>query len=151
MDYNKIEILIEKYFQGETSLAEEKELRSYFSSSNVAPHLEQYKAMFGYFSQAKLDEFTKEFPQQKISKKTMWISIAASTVILLGMFTFYINSVEPQEVKNELGSYDDPQEAFEQTQKALALLSQNVNVGIESVKYVQEYEIAKNKVFKNNN
>lgn len=151
MDYNKIEILIEKYFQGETSLAEEKELRSYFSSSNVAPHLEQYKAMFGYFSQAKLDEFTKEFPQQKISKKTVWISIAASTVILLGMFTFYINSVEPQEVKNELGSYDDPQEAFEQTQKALALLSQNVNVGIESVKYVQEYEIAKNKVFKNNN
>ncbi len=65
MDYNKIEILIEKYFQGETSLAEERELRSYFSSPNVAPHLEQYKAMFGYFSQAKLDEYSKEFPQQK--------------------------------------------------------------------------------------
>jgi len=67
------------------------------------------------------------------------------------MFTFYMNSIQPQELKNELGSYDNPQEAFEQTQKALALLSENVNVGIESVKYVQEYENAKNKVFKNNN
>ncbi len=148
MDYNKIEILIEKYFQGETSLAEEKELRSYFSSQNVAPHLEQYKAMFGYFSQAKFDQYTKDFPRQKITKKTMWISIAASTVVLLGMFAFYVNNVQNQEVKNDLGSYDDPQEAFEQTQKALALLSQNVNIGIESVQYVQEYENAKNRVFK---
>lgn len=151
MDYNKIEILLEKYFQGETSLAEEKELRSYFSSSNVAPHLEQYKAMFGYFSQAKLDQYTKDFPPQKVSKKAMWISIVASTVILLGMFTFYMNSIQTKEVQNELGSYDNPQEAFKQTQKALALLSQNVNIGIESVKYVQEYENAKNRVFKNNN
>ncbi len=148
MDYNKIEILIEKYFQGETSLAEEKELRSYFSSQNVAPHLEQYKAMFGYFSQAKFDLYTKDFPRQKIAKKTMWISIAASTVVLLGMFAFYVNNVQNLEVKNDLGSYDDPQEAFEQTQKALALLSQNVNIGIESVQYVQEYENAKNRVFK---
>jgi hypothetical protein len=53
MELTKIEILIEKYFQGETSIAEEKELRSYFSTSNVAPHLEQYKAMFGYFTEAK--------------------------------------------------------------------------------------------------
>lgn len=151
MDYNKIEILIEKYFQGETSLAEEKELRSYFSSPNVAPHLEQYKAMFAYFSQAKLDEYSKEFPQQKVSKKNMWISIAASTVILLGMFAFYINNIQTKEIQNELGSYESPEEAFKQTQKALALLSENVNVGIESVKYVQEYENAKNRVFKNNN
>ncbi len=67
------------------------------------------------------------------------------------MFALYMSSIQPKEIKNELGSYDNPQEAFEQTQKALALLSQNVNIGIESVKYVQEYENAKNRVFKNNN
>ena len=53
MELYKIEELIEKYFQGETSIAEEKELTNYFSSSNVAQHLEQYKPMFGYFSLAK--------------------------------------------------------------------------------------------------
>ena len=41
MELYKIEELIEKYFQGETSIAEEKELTNYFSSSNVAQHLEQ--------------------------------------------------------------------------------------------------------------
>ena len=53
MELVKIDYLVEKYFQGETSIAEEKELRSYFSSLDVAPHLEQYKAVFGYFTKQK--------------------------------------------------------------------------------------------------
>lgn len=35
----------------------------------------------------------------------------------------------------------------EQPKKALSLLSANVNVGIESVMYVQEYKITKEKIF----
>ncbi len=150
MESNKIEILIEKYFQGETSLAEEKELRSYFSSPDVAPHLEQYKAMFGYFTEAKQQQFTKEIPPVKSNNKVMWISIAASIVVLFGVVTFFTNNMALQESQNELGSYETPEEAFRETQKALALLSENVNTGMESVSYLQEYENAKNKVFKNN-
>ena len=150
MELNKIEILIEKYFQGETSLAEEKELRSYFSSPDVAPHLEQYKAMFGYFTEAKQQQFTKEIPPVKSNNKVMWISIAASIVVLFGVVTFFTNNMALQESQNELGSYETPEEAFRETQKALALLSENVNTGMESVSYLQEYENAKNKVFKNN-
>jgi len=147
MALDKIEILIEKYFQGETSIAEEKELRSYFSSQDVAPHLEQYKAMFGYFTEAKLQEFTQEIPQHTKKQKVMWLSIAASVVILFGMVTFFmINTNEPVN-QNELGSYDSPEQAFEETQKALALLSSNVNIGIESVNYVHEYDNSKNLIF----
>ena len=149
MEFNKIEILIEKYFQGETSIVEEKELRSYFSSQNVAPHLEQYKAMFGYFTQAKKQEFVKEIPQITKKRNVMWLSVAASVVVLLGVATFYmINTNEPVNNQNELGTYESPEIAFKETQKALALLSLNVNVGIESVMYVQEYETAKNRIFK---
>ena len=149
MEFNKIEILIEKYFQGETSIVEEKELRSYFSSQNVAPHLEQYKAMFGYFTQAKKQEFVKEIPQITKKRNVMWLSVAASVVVLLGVATFYmINTNEPVNNQNELGTYESPEIAFKETQKALALLSSNVNVGIESVMYVQEYETAKNRIFK---
>ncbi len=36
MELNKIEEILEKYFQGETSIAEENQLKEYFSSSNVA-------------------------------------------------------------------------------------------------------------------
>ena len=53
MELDRIENLLEKYFEGETSIAEEKELKVYFSSGDVAQHLEQYKAIFGYFSEAK--------------------------------------------------------------------------------------------------
>lgn len=68
MEWNKIEILLEKYFEGETSNMDEKELRNYFSSPNVLPHLEQYKPLFGYFSNATTQKFTIEILLQ--SKKT---------------------------------------------------------------------------------
>ena len=53
------------------------------------------------------------------------------------------NNTEQQ----DLGSYDNPEVALKETQKALALLSENVNVGIKTVQYVEEYETAKEKVF----
>jgi hypothetical protein len=147
MESNNIEILIEKYFQGETSIAEEKELRSYFSSTNVAPHLEQHKAMFGFFAKAKQEEFKQEILPKTKKLKVMWLSIAATITVLLGFATFFMlnNNVQPS---NELGSYDSPEVAFVETQKALALLSSNVNVGIESVSYVHEYELTKSRIFK---
>jgi hypothetical protein len=48
----------------------------------------------------------------------------------------------------ELGTYDDPEVAFRETQKALNLVSENVNVGIKSVEYVNEYQESKNLIFK---
>ncbi|MNQ73699.1 hypothetical protein D3C85_884410 [compost metagenome] len=151
MELDKIENILEKYFQGETTIAEEKELKEYFSSPNVAQHLEQYKPMFGYFSQVKQQKTTQEIPLQTKKRNVAWLSIAASVVVLLGIGTFYYVSQEtatPVVAQSELGTYDDPEEALAATQKALALLSNNVNVGIESVQYIQEYEQSKNKIFK---
>ena len=156
MELDRIEILVEKYFQGETSIAEENELTNYFSSSDVLPHLEQYQPLFGYFSQAREQKFTPEIPLLLIpmlrngdkKRNVAWLSIAASVVVLLGIGTFtYFNDNNVAE-KQDLGSYDNPEVAFRETQKALALLSENVNVGIGSVQYINEYETAKDKVFK---
>jgi len=151
MEFNKIEDLLEKYFQGETSIAEEKELKNYFSSPNVAQHLEQYKPMFGYFSQVKQQKSTQTIPLKTKKRNVAWLSIAASAVVLLGIGTyFYVaeKDTAPVVAQSELGTYDDPEEALAATQKALALLSNNVNVGIESVQYIKEYEQSKNKIFK---
>jgi len=41
--------LLEKYFRGETSLIEEKELKQYFSTANVAPEHEIYRSLFEVF------------------------------------------------------------------------------------------------------
>jgi hypothetical protein len=160
MELNKIENILEKYFQGETSIAEENELKDYFSSSNVAQHLEQYQPIFGYFSQVKEQKSTQELeslartgeaiPLQTKKRNVAWLSIAASAVVLLGIGTyFYISeNTTPIVAQSELGTYDNPEKAFAETQKALALLSNNVNVGIESVQYIKEYEQSKNKIFK---
>ncbi|UFH35518.1 hypothetical protein [Flavobacterium acetivorans] len=146
MESSRIEILLEKYFQGESSIAEENELRKYFSSSDVAQHLLQYQPLFAYFSQEKEQKFTPEFPSQSRKKYWGWLSVAASAVVLLGIGTYVYHDVTA--AKQELGTYDDPQVAFRQTQKALALLSNHVNTGIESVQYVQEYQNSKELVFK---
>lgn len=161
MELNKIENILEKYFQGETSIAEENELRDYFSSSNVAQHLEQYQPIFSYFSQVKqqkstyeledLDQTGEAIPLQTKKQNVGWLSIAASVVVLLGIGTYFYTSEKtttPVVAQSELGTYDNPEKAFAETQKALALLSNNVNVGIESVQYIKEYEQSKNKIFK---
>ena len=73
--------------------------------------------------------------------------MAASIAVLLGAGTYvYFNANEVKENK-ELGTYDDPKEALEATQKALAMLSNNVNTGVEGMQYIQVYEVTKNKVF----
>jgi hypothetical protein len=148
MESNRIEVILEKYFQGETKSAEELELKNYFSSSEVAPHLEHYKPLFGYFTQAKAQTFQLEFSRQTKKRNILWLSIAASIVVLFGVGTFTYFHLPTE--KEDLGTYNNPEAAFEATQKALELLSVNVNVGIESVGYINEYQNSKDLIFKNN-
>ena len=155
MELNKVEEILTKYFEGETTVIEEKQLQQYFSSANVAPHLAKYSSLFVYFATAKNEEFVEEnstiktLKVQKSDKKSnfFWLSVAASVLILMGIGVYLFYASESLNTKEGLGTYDDPKVAFEETQRALNLLSNNVNAGIESVKYVEEYEIAKNRIF----
>ena len=149
MVLDRIENLIDKYFEGETSIAEENELKVYFSSSDVAQHLKQYQPIFGYFSQAKEQQFTQEIPQQtKKQNVVMWLSIAASVVVMLGVGMSMYFETNKTEQFVACNSEDSPELALEQTQKALALVSEHLNTGIESVSYINEYENSKNRIFK---
>lgn len=148
MESTRIEKLIDHYFEGQTSIAEEKELKAYFSSSTVAPHLEQYRAVFGYFDQAKDQHFTKSLPLQPRKQfNVFWLSIAASVVLALGIVIMKFADDQPKS-SGEYGTYDNPEIALAETQKALALVSEKLNVGIESVNYINEYENSKNRIFK---
>ncbi len=148
MALDRIEKLIEKYFEAETTLAEEKELKAYFSSENVAPPLEQYKPIFGYTAQAKQEQFTAAIPlKAKNRNYILWLSVAASVVVLLGVGFFTFNHYN-QPITEDFGTYDDPEVAFRETQKALEMISLSVNEGIESMHYLSEYEQSKNIIFK---
>ncbi|ALM48356.1 hypothetical protein AMR72_05240 [Flavobacterium psychrophilum] len=147
MELQTIEKLLNKYFDGETTIAEEKDLKLYFSSPNVAPQLEQYKPLFGYFSNEGKQQFDKPLPLKAKKRNGAWLSVAASVVLLGGMLTFYNTQQQPSQ--EELGTFNDPETAFKETQKALNMLSKNVNVGMSSVNYVTgEYEKSKTTIFK---
>ena len=53
MTFQEINDLIEKYFAGETSLAEEKILRGYFNSLKVDARLATYAPLFQFFEKEK--------------------------------------------------------------------------------------------------
>ena len=46
-----IEELLERYFEGETSAAEEKQIRAFFASGEVPEHLAAYAPLFAYFDE----------------------------------------------------------------------------------------------------
>lgn len=148
MELHNIELLIEKYFEGETSIIEEQQLRNYFASADVAQHLSHYKPVFGYFSAAKeqISAQAQTLPVQD-KKPLKWVSVAATIVILLGIGTAtYLN--EDVATTSDLGTYNDPEKAFRETQRALDLLSTHVNTGVESVQYIEEYDAAKQQIFR---
>lgn len=139
MESVNIEKLLEKYFEATTTAAEEKQLKEYFTQEEVAPHLEQYAPMFSYFSVAKEERFTRQVSLKTRRYMYQWISVAAVAVIALGVF-FGKNYQEQKEAEF----------AYLETRKALTLLADNLDRGTQKVAYLNEFEEAKQKIYKNN-
>src|SRR5690606_6553708 len=132
-----------KYENGETSLKEEQQLKSYFSQETVAPHLEMYKPMFAYFSVNQKETFTKTVPlKTKRIFNYRWISVAAVAVLLLG---FYFSMPLFQDVV-DLRSYDDPMMYYYEVVKSFELISTSRNIGIEEISYLNQLDQGMSKV-----
>lgn len=138
MESDRIEKLLEKYFEATTTSAEEKELKDYFTQETVAPDLEQYAPMFTYFSKAKEERFTRQVSLKTRRYIYQWISVAAVAVIALGVF-FGRDYQEQKEAEY----------AYQETRKALSLLAENLDRGTQKVAYLNEFENTKQKIYKN--
>ena len=159
MELNKIENLLEKYDNGETTLQEEQQLKSYFSQETVAPHLEVYKPMFQYFLLTQKEQFTKDVPLKPRKTNTLykWISIAAITVLMFGVYTQVNQSVEPTD--EQLLAYNQTMDALNlvssqftkgnDNMNALGLMSSSFNKGTENIAYINQFSNTTNKIFKN--
>ena len=148
MEINRIEELIEKYFEGNTSISEERELKVYFLSNEIAPHLLKYKDVFVFYSNSKKEQFSKEIKLPLKSKRnTKWMTVAASFVVISIIATVvYLQLDTPKQ--EDLGTFNSPEEAFVETHKALQLVATNINSGMENVSYLEEYENTKKIIFK---
>ena len=163
MVLDKIEKLLEKYDNGETTLQEEQQLKNYFVQETVAPHLEMYKPMFVYFLQTQKEQYTKEVPLQPKKTYTLykWISVAAIAVLMFGIYTQVGNQSKSLDelTQDELVAYNQTMEAFNllasnfnkgtESINALSLVSTSLEKGTENISYLEEFSNTTNKIFKN--
>lgn len=145
MNSQQIEKLLEKYFNGDTSLDEEKQLREFFAKENIPKHLLSLKAQFEYFSEEKKKNVLDDFFEKKVletidDERTFSIKrkrrnyiyiisgVAAGILIIVSLFIQF-NSV----TKKFENTFNDPQLAYAETQKALLFVSEKLNIGIQPV------------------
>ncbi len=144
MELSKIEKLLERYDEGETSLKEEELLRDYFLNEEVPAHLSSYKLMFRFSANQKEEVFIEETALKSEGKdKFTWASIAAILIIAVGLFFF--NNSGAALNQNDLGTIDD-EESLARTKEALVMVSQLMNEGTSDLKYLKEFNNTKNKI-----
>ncbi|MEA1786903.1 hypothetical protein U1E44_12445 [Arenibacter sp. GZD96] len=138
MELDNIEKLVEKYFEGNTTVAEEAKLKLYFSNeAQVAPHLKAYTTMFTYFAKAKEECYTGKLPVRTPINYAKWVSVAAAVVLVCGI---YMGNAY---LEKQQATY-----AYNETKKAMRMLAENFERGTEKVAYLQEFEITKQKIYK---
>jgi len=151
MKTTDIEHLLEKFYEGNTSLADEQTLREYFTKGEVADHLKSHQPYFlmqQHDQQGTLEDVNFAMmnnvrmttkPDQRyeagrnfFSRNLMLTaSVAASILLLAGLFfTLRLDYSGKNAESAILASH---QEIYADASKALLLVSCNLNNGIEKV------------------
>ncbi|MBA3985587.1 MAG: hypothetical protein H0X63_03205 [Flavobacteriales bacterium] len=149
MELQKLERLLDKYFDGDTSLEEEQVLHIYFKSDKVAEHLEVYRDMFAYFSEAKKDKLAVPISLENKTKSPVvstwnsWYSIAALLIVAAGV-TFFLE----QNNSRITAEQQEAMAAYEKAKEALDFISIHFNESSQKLAYITEFGENSNKIFK---
>lgn len=148
MDYKYIEQLLERYWQCETSLEEEKILCSFFHQEKIPAHLLKYKYLFIYeksqqgiklgndFDVKILDRIEKPVVKARkltIVSRLMPLFKAAAVVIMIlslgnvAQRSFWKENKLDYNYDTYQDTYQDPQVAYEQISSALMMVSEGIN------------------------
>ncbi len=173
MDFKRIELLLERYWNCVTTQEEEAELKEYFNSDAEIPaHLAHVAPLFKYFKQEaniKLVDSnfedtlfnavkSNEQPKGKLRKLEKsfqnYMKVAAAVVLVIA--TSFIFRMEiwqgdkPQLLLVE-DTYQSPEDAYEETKKALMLIASKMNYGKKGVEKISILSKAESKIKGNKN
>ncbi len=152
MEIKKIKNLLHLYFEGETSLEDERRLEEYFQSGEVADELKKYAEFFGGISELAavkgentieedVMDFILENEQKEKSKyRQMWLAvtgIAASVIIILGGILFYEQQQKPYE-----DTFNNPEAAYAYAAQTLKFVSSKYNKGLAELSNFEKLETA---------
>lgn len=138
-----IKSLLEKYFEGNTSLEEEKQLHQYFLQAKIAEELLPYKPLFDFFGQQAalmpssnllknpLEKYVP--PSNPGSLRTIIKILAAAACLLLtfSIWRYFQPDLNPKSDKIDWSQYEPAtvEEAFKVTHAALVKVATELNKG----------------------
>lgn len=150
MDYKYIEQLVDRYFDGETTLEEEQILRSFFRQENVPAQLKAYQDLFRYQHEAGKvglgDDFDAKILEavgqpvvkaRRISLKARlqpFYRAAAIVAIVLtvgnaAQRSFNVNADEEMNNENYTSTFTEPSAPLQQVTTAVNMVSEDRNEG----------------------
>jgi hypothetical protein len=159
MDSNEIKTLLEKYWNCETSLEEEKTLRTYFRGE-VPQAMSETAELFRYFEQQqKVTVSGKDFdaevkrkikdhsPAGKSVKMYFnYARIAAGVLVMVAAGYFVrleVRKAYPPEMED---TFSDPRVALEETKKALMMISNSFNKAHKEAAKIEMFNEAEEKI-----
>ena len=149
MDYKHIHNLLESYWEGTSSVEDERQLKAFFSGNEVPEAFRTYQAYFAYLETAGKISLEKNLPQihknppfakaqAPFYKRTVWqaVGVAAS---LICIFSIYILLQSPKFSPKEKAqpiakllpkdSFENPEEAYKTAKEALLIFSGKMKAG----------------------
>lgn len=164
MDRRTIKELLAKYYNGESSDAEEQVLRYYFHSGEVpdefrydqelfrSMHDEKSKIPAGISFDKMIDNALAGHVQEPRSTginrfMKSWYRVAAAAVILAGLSGALYLSLHHKE-NPTVADYTitDPKQAYAEAKKALMMVSENLNKGTSGLGKLQSFQYGLEKV-----
>lgn len=159
MDSKNIEELLNKYWNCETSLEEEQQLRDYLQGSNVPDQHNDTAVLFRYFGEHKKKSLNEGnfdarivktiTPKNKIVKLFHNSMRIAAGIAVLMVALWFVRTEVQKNSQQTADTYDDPKLAFEETKKALMMISKNFGKAEQEAKKINLFNEAQKEILNN--
>ena len=152
-DLRHIKSLLEKYYNGETSTEEEKELMNFFHKGEVPDELHSEAELFGFINRER-NESVQEGLEERIMQaidaekprnvnpfskyRSYWISgVAAAVLIILAIFIDTRLGRNGSLIVKE-DTFEDPYLAYVEAKRVLYYVSEKMNTGREPLQNLEK-------------
>ena len=156
MDTDNIRQLLDRYYDGQTNEREEQVLKDYFLQDDVPPQWVTDQRLFRQLYGANMP--TIDGLEQRLSRQIdgwnrvektasrrsrtvglRWMAGIAASLLLLFTIGLLVDRQQKQaQYAVQQDTFDDPRDAYAETQKALMMFSKSINKGLNKVENVTQ-------------
>ncbi|WP_163708236.1 hypothetical protein [Mangrovibacterium lignilyticum] len=146
METKRIRALLERYFDGESSLEEEKQIQRYFSSGEIDAELRPYKELFGGLDELQqepdsiveddlMDFILESEHKEKNKLRYLWQAVSAAAAILIIALLVFNYQQDGSKWKD---TYSDPNIAYAEATKTLRFVGTKYLAGVAQLKPMEK-------------